>query len=177
MDAVLAGATIAHVLGWSVYVGGALGMELIWRPAQQDIPPSQVAVTCQRMGRRYRWIALSSLAVIGVSGAVRLARLEYVSLWPIRLQGPLVLFSGYGRLMLAGVASWLLLVGIVTTMSFAAHPALHVRTSPEMSPENRAAARARVAKAIKRMNLLLRLELVVALVAALIGAGLRVSAG
>jgi uncharacterized membrane protein len=64
--------TFVHVVSWSTYVGGALVMELVWRPAQQALPPSQTAVACQWMGRRYRWLSLVALLAAGVSGVARL---------------------------------------------------------------------------------------------------------
>ena len=96
--------TSLHVLGWALYLGGAATMEVVWRPAQRDIPPGQTAVLCQRMGLRYRWLALSSLVVIAVSGVAGLADLGYLSTSRPFLRPPLVLSSSYGRTMLAGAA-------------------------------------------------------------------------
>ena len=52
---------------WAVYVGGALFMELVWRPLQRHVPPAQTGVLCNAMGRRYRWLALGSLGLIAAT--------------------------------------------------------------------------------------------------------------
>jgi len=36
-----------HALAWSIYVGGAICMELILRHAQQFMKPSQTAYVCE----------------------------------------------------------------------------------------------------------------------------------
>lgn len=124
---------------------------------------SQIGVACQRMGRRYRWLALAMLVVIA---AVSLTQL------PGRAPGTLTLSSGFGRTIAALALCWFVLVGLVTAMAFLAHPALHVRMPSQLEPEARAAARAQVGRAIRRMDLILRLELAVALLATLLGASL-----
>lgn len=151
------------MLAWSVYLGGALVMELVWRPAQEHLPMSQIGVACQVMGRRYRWLALAMLAVIAATG---------LALLPGRGPGTLTLSTGYGRTVAALVGCWVLLVALVVGMAFAAHPALHARGATELTPEARAAPRAGVGRAIRRMDALLRVELVVALAATLLGASL-----
>lgn len=151
-----------HVVSWSVYVGGALVMELVWRPAQAAIPPSQTAVACQWMGRRYRWISLFALLAAAASGIAR-------------LDGSPDLGTARGRLVVAAAVLWVLLAAILGSLALAAHPALHVRTPATMSEEDRAAARQEVRRAIRRMDLLLRLELTLALVALLVGAMLPIT--
>ncbi len=154
------------LLAWAVYLGGALVMELVWRPVQEHLPMGQISVACQQMGRRYRWIALTMLIVAGVSAVAELAgRAPDVSLSPD---------DPYGRTVLVLGALWVTLVGIVGLMAFLAHPALHVRMASDLDPEARAAARARVERAIGRMNRCLRAELVVALVATFVVATLTV---
>lgn len=148
------------LMAWTVYVGGALVMEFVWRPAQEHLPMAQIGVACQKMGRRYRWIALLTLVVAGASAAAELA-----------LRDPTVSLSvnsPYGRTVVALGACWVALVGIVSMMTFFAHPALHVRTTSDLDPDARAVARERVARAIRRMDRCLRAELVLALVATLV---------
>lgn len=151
------------LLAWSVYLGGALVMELVWRPAQEHMPMSQIGVACQLMGRRYRWLALAMLVVIAAASLAQL---------PGRGPGALTLSTGFGRTIVALVLCWFMLVGLVAAMAFLAHPALHVRMPSHLEPEARAAARAQVGRAIRRMDLILRLELAVALLATLLGASL-----
>ena len=104
----------ALTLAWALYLGGTMAMELVWRPVQRYLPPGQVNVVCQKMGRRYRWIALGSLAV---AGAALAPDLRQPHLWS----------SSYGRTVCAGFACWLLLAAGVLTMALRAHPALHRR--------------------------------------------------
>lgn len=152
-----------ELVAWSVYLGGALVMELVWRPAQEHMPMSQIGVACQLMGRRYRWVALTMLSVIAVVS---------LTLLPGRAPETLVISSSFGRTILVLVICWFLLVALVGSMAFFAHPALHVRMPSHLDPEARAAARAEVGRAIRRMDLILRMELVVALVATFFAASL-----
>lgn len=154
-----------QIAGWALYVGGALSMELIWRPAQEAIPPSQINVVCQRMGRRYRWIALGALALIAASALGQLARSG---------EAPALLSLGhpYGRTVLVSALGWGVLVAVVVTLAVVAHPALHVRMDGSASQEERARTRAAVAVAIRRMDHLLRFDLAVALGTALFVASL-----
>lgn len=152
------------MLVWGVYVGGALAMEVLWRPAQRHLPPGQTNVVCQRMGRRYRWLALAAL---GAAGAATLAAGDVT----------VSLTSAGGRIGAALVVCWVVLVAGVATMAFFAHPALHARTSPTMTNEERAVARQAVHRAIRRMDVLLRLDLGVSFLAVLLAASLAVQGG
>lgn len=155
-----------HTVGWAVYFGGAASMELLWRPAQEEIPPSLVNVVCQRMGRRYRWIALAALALIGATGLAQLAEADLLT------PGSFSPSDRYGRTLLLATLGWSALVAIVVTLAIVAHPALHVRTSGEATPEERAASRAAVARAIRRMDVFLRLDLAVGAATVLCAASL-----
>lgn len=154
--------SFVHAVSWSVYLGGALVMEFVWRPAQDAMPPSQIAVACQWMGRRYRWVSLTALLCIGASGAARLDDVPDLG-------------SGQGRLEVVAVLLWVVLLALLGLVAMVAHPALHVRTPATMSEEDRAAAREQVRRAIHRMDVLLRLELAVALGALLAGVVLNTS--
>lgn len=157
------GWSVVHVIGWSVYLGGALVMELVWRPAQEEMPPAQIAVACQWMGRRYRWVASVALLAIGTSGAAL----------AVGSDRSLGLGTSYGRTVAALAFLWLVLAAILLAITFLAHPGLHVRMAVELSDVERAAARERVRQAIVWMDRLLRLDLAIALLAALLGAGLH----
>lgn len=158
--------TYLGLLAWAVYLGGALVMELVWRPVQEHLPMAQIGVACQQMGRRYRWVALTMLMTTGAAAVADLvARAPDVSLSPD---------DPYGRTVLVLGVCWVTLVGIVGLMAFLAHPALHVRMASDLDPEARAVARARVARAIARMDRCLRAELIVALVTTFVVATLTV---
>lgn len=124
---------------------------------------SQIGVACQSMGRRYRWVALAMLLVIAVAS---------LTLLPGRAPETLSISSRFGRTVIALAALWLVLVALVASMAFSAHPALHVRMPSSLDPEARAAARGEVGRAIRRMDRRLRSELVIALVATLFAASL-----
>ena len=151
----------AFMLAWALYLGGSVAMELVWRPVQRYLPPGQVNVVCQRMGRRYRWIALASLAVAGGASALVLPRSRFT------------LSSAYGRTAWACAACWALLALGVMTMAWLAHPALHLRHDASLSGAELAAARQRTRRAIRRMDVLLRADIAVALVAVLLTVSLR----
>ncbi|MHB8245593.1 MAG: hypothetical protein ACYDGN_09620 [Acidimicrobiales bacterium] len=149
----------ALTMAWALYLGGSVAMELIWRPVQRYLPPGQVNVVCQKMGRRYRWIALGSLAVAGFALVPALWHSDFLS-------------SAYGRTAWADLGCWALAVVGVTTMALSAHPALHRRHGASLSSEEQTAARERTRRAIRRMDVLLRADIAIALVAALLAASL-----
>ena len=138
---------------WAVYVGGALFMELVWRPLQRHVPPGQTGVLCNAMGRRYRWLAIASLAAMAATCAA----------WQVT--------GGPGRLSLARWlalgAAWVALVALVTVMGLLVHPRSHARLEPG---EDRAELKRRRMRSIRVMDVLLRIELGVALVGALVAA-------
>lgn len=155
--------SMIHVLGWSTYLGGAIVMELVWRPAQDAMPQSQIAVACRWMGRRYRWVAAVSLVLIGVSGAALLVRSDET----------LTVATSWGRTMWALILSWVAMAVVLAALAFHGHPNLHTRMPAELTEDQRRAAREQVRRAIRRMDVLLRVDLALALLAALLGAGLR----
>ncbi len=136
-------------LEWAVYVGGALFMELVWRPLQRHVPPQQTGVLCNSMGRRYRWLALACLVAMAATGAA----------WQLD-GGGLAAWRAGGL-----AAAWGSLVALVAGMGLLVHPRSHARLQPG---EDRAALRRRRQRAIKVMDVMLRAELAVALLGALV---------
>ncbi|MCC6225011.1 MAG: hypothetical protein IT195_01215 [Microthrixaceae bacterium] len=155
--------TWLHVVGWATYIGGALVMEFVWRPAQNAMPQSQIAVACRWMGRRYRWVAAVSLAVLAVSGVGLVVSSDRT----------LSLSSSWGRTVWALVVVWVALAATLGAIAFYGHPSLHTRMRADLSEEERRDAREQVRRAIGRMDVLLRIDLALALVAGLLGAGLH----
>lgn len=152
-----------HMLGWSVYIGGAFVMEFVWRPAQDAMPQSQIAVACQWMGRRYRWVAAVSLVLIGVSGVPMLIRSDETLTWS----------TSWGRTMTALILVWVAMSVTLGGITFYGHPSLHTRMSADATDKEREASREQVRRAISRMDKLLRLDLLLALLAGLLGASLH----
>lgn len=147
--------TSVFVVSWSVYVGGALVMELVWRPVQEHLPMAQIGVACRWMGRRYRWVALGALVGAGVSG---------LALRPsVVPDGDAASGAGWAGWALA--VCWCILAFTLALLSLVTHPGLHARTRTSMTEAERQAARQQVGRAIRHMDLVLRIDLLVALVA------------
>lgn len=158
MDTLLA---TSHALAWAVYVGGSITMEWVLRYAQRTMPPSQVGVVCKNAGTRYRWFALASLSVIGVTGLALLLRLNDGELAARTGSPELSLSDAYGRTMLLLAVGWAALFATVSAMAFWLHPAQRKRSLPGMTAEEIAAERARVGRAITHMDRALKFELIV----------------
>ncbi len=135
-----------HVASTSLYLGGAITMELLLRHAQRDLPGPQTAVTCQVSGKMWRWWAQGALGLAGVSFFVSAARIASAP------AGIVVVYSGV----------WFSLFLILLVLSYRAHPALARRVPPDAPPEIRARNRQELRKAIARMDKLLRAELCLA---------------
>ncbi len=170
MDTLLAA---LHAVAWAVYVGGSITMEWVLRYAQRTMPPSQVGVVCKNAGTRYRWFALASLSVIGVTGLAMLLRLSDADLAARPGAPSLSLDDPYGRTMLLLAIGWLALFATVTSMAFWLHPAQRKRSRPDMTSEAIAAERQRIGRAIKHMDRALKFELVVSILCIGIAASLR----
>lgn len=149
-----------HALAWSIYVGGAIVMELVLRHAQASMRGSQVAIVCQRAGHRYRWWSFVCLTLLLVTG--------------VPLASPITPGSTQALVVVALGVLWLALVSILALLTFYIHPELHIRVSPSMSEEEVRQERGRVGRAIVRMDITVRIELGLALLAILVGASLHV---
>lgn len=163
----------AHVLGWSIHVGGAVTMEWVLRYAQRTMPPSQVGVVCQQSGHRYRWVALASIVVVGLTGLAMVIRFDDTDMLARTGAASLTLANAYGRTLALLVGAWAVVFAAVASMAFVLHPAQARRSLPDATKEEIQQERQRVGRAIRRMELALRTELVVSLVAIGLGASLR----
>lgn len=164
--------TALHVLGWSVQVGGAITMEWVLRYAQRTMPPSQVGVVCQNAGHRYRWFALGSVMLVGVTGLLLVLRLDPADLTARTGRDHLTLSNAYGRTLLLLTAAWAVLFAAVAAMAFVLHPAQARRSLPHATKEEIQRERERVWRAIRRMEIALRTELATSLAAMALGASL-----
>ena len=154
-----------HALGWSIYVGGAVCMELVLRHAQTSMRPSQVAVVCQDAGRRYRWWAAASLMTLLVTGILLAGPLLPDPLLP----GPL-LAGGTRHLIVWGLFGlWLVQVTTLGLLALVTHPQMHSRADATLSSSEHQVERQRIGAAIRHMDRLLRFELGLALTALLLG--------
>lgn len=157
MDTLL---TAAHALAWCIYVGGGVCMEWVLRYAQDHMRPSQVAVVCQNAGQRYRWWSFVSLLVLAATGAT------------LTDQHLFETNTTYRATCLALTFVWLVQLVLLALLSFFIHPAMHARVSTTMSEDEVRAERQRVGEAIRRMDIVVRVELAGGLIALAVGAGL-----
>ncbi len=162
-----------HAIGWSAYAGGPITMEWVLRYAQRTMPPSQVAVVCQRAGHLYRWFSLAALAVTGATGLLLWLQLDNADLAGRPRHPRMSLGDPYGRTLLVLAIDWMILVALVSAMAFWLHPAQSRRSRPHMTPEEIQQERARVGRAIKHMEWVLRSEFVLSIVAVGLGASLH----
>lgn len=155
--------TAAHALAWSVYVGGAVTMELVLRYAQNFMRPSQVAIVCQAAGRSYRWWSLLALAILMVTGL------------PMAMRQPNAFdpSTSFGMTLWSLCGVWLLQIAILALLTFRVHPDMHARMAVSLSEAEMQRERQRVGAAIRRMDQLLRLELAGGIVAVALGACLH----
>lgn len=156
--------TTLHALGWAIYVGGAITMELVLRYAQDFMRPSQTAVVCQFSGKRYRWWSFYCLLVLLVTGIA----LEMTEPMPFDLS------TTRGLTVWALCGLWIMQIGVLGLLAFWIHPAMHARLSSDMTGEQMRRERERVGVAIKRMDRTVRLELCIALAAMLVGSFLHI---
>ncbi len=154
-----------HVLCWSIYVGGAICMELVLRYAQNYMKPSQIAVVCQHSGKRYRWWSFYCLLLLMISG-ILLAQTQPAPFDPSTKYGLIVWFL---------CVLWVIQLAILGVLSFRIHPDMHARLTSRMREEEMRIERARVGVAITRMDRTVRLELACALVALFAGSMLHLN--
>lgn len=155
--------SVLHVVGWSVYVGGAITMELVLRHAQDYMKPSQIAHVCQFSGKRYRWWSFFCLLVLLATGV------------PLALQQP----GSFDYTTPRGMTVWFLCtlwavqMFVLALLSFRIHPAMHARLTSDMTPDEMKRERQRVGVAIQHMDRTVRTELAIALVALFAGSALH----
>lgn len=157
-----------HALCWTIYVGGAICMELVLRYAQNFMRPSQIAVVCQHSGVRYRWWSFFCLLGLLVTGI------------PLALMHPSPFdpSTRYGLTIWFLCTLWIVQMGILGLLSLRIHPDMHARLTSDMSSEEMQRERARVGVAITRMDSTVRLELACAILALFAGSILHLdSAG
>ncbi len=156
-------------VAWSIYLGGALIMELVWRPVQQIVPPSQTGVLCLRMGKKYKWMALAALILIAASQIIMVPHGEFSTRFasvPIiaNLNHPQL--QNWQRYFLS--LGWVLLVAVVLGMGTLIHPLSHTKLPVIASESERLQFRKKRLSLIAMMNRMLRFELFAALLITLI---------
>lgn len=163
---------VLHDLGFAVYVGGLFFMEVVVAPATAEIPPAQATVLSRRAGDRHMIVAWSALAVILITGLLRLDRLHMLEFPGTFFLRPEVASNGYGRTLLAMFAAWLVLALAGLVMTFVLRPALVGKIDPRLPAEEQRARQERMVGAARWMGIVMRIDLTVAAVAVLLGASL-----
>ena len=147
-------------------------MEFVLGPAQAAIPPAQAQVMGQKTADRFLWLVWGSLALIVVTGYLRLEHMGMAMWeWPF-FQTPGGLSASYGRTLLAMILLWCVLVinGALITWYF--RPRLQGKLGTHTSAAQVAAAQTSKMAAATWVQRLTRIDLVVAVVIALMGASL-----
>jgi uncharacterized membrane protein len=167
------GYTFVHSIAVAVYIGGAVAMEYVLKPAQRAIPPAQAQVMGQKTADRFLWLVWGALILILLTGALRLQHAGMLGWeWPF-FYGPLSLFESYGRTVLAMFLIWCVLVVNGLVITFVLRPRLAGRLSARTPASGVAAAQGSKMQAATWVERLTRFDIVAALVAALLGASLR----
>lgn len=162
-----------HDIALAVYIGGAVAMELVLSPAQKAIPPAQAQVMGQKSADRFLWLVWGSLAVIIVSGALRLWRLGFFqSDFPF-IEDTLGLDVSYGRTFWALFLCWILLVVNGLIITFILRPRLAGRMSSGVTAARAAATQDVKIQAARHVEILTRVDIGIALLAAFFGASLK----
>ena len=162
-----------HDIAIAVYIGGAIAMEFVLGPAQASIPPAQAQVMGQKTADRFLWLAWGALAIIVVSGALRLERMDMLQWqWPF-FTDPLVFSESYGRTLFVMFVLWCLLVINGAIVTFVLRPRLAGKLSVRTSAAQVTAAQGSKVQAATWVQRLTRADLATALVTALFGASLK----
>ena len=135
-------------------------MAIVWKPLQKGLAPQQTAVLCEKMGEKYKWVALSSLSVIGISWILLgLSDHEFFRSGSLGIKGVTYLQGAIGAV------CWVGLVVVVMLMGVKLHPNSHKRASLKDAELSLEEMKLRRRKSIKKMDLLLKAELSIALIA------------
>ena len=162
-----------HVGAVAAYVGGAFAMEWILGPAQRSIPPAQAQVMGEKTSGRFLWVVWIALAVILITGVLRLEQLGRMSFsWPF-FEAGMSLSYGYGRTVLALFIIWCVLVINGAIITFVLRPRLTGKLKARTSSSQVSATQTSRMEAATWVERITRVDLVLAVIAILLGSSLR----
>lgn len=162
-----------HDISIATYIGGAVAMEYVLGPAQNSIPPAQAQVMGQKTADRFIWLVWGSLAVIVISGALRLEHLGHLDWsWPF-FQSTLSLSQDYGRTFWTMFGLWCVLVVNGLIMTLYLRPRLTGKLKAGTTASGVQASQQAKMRAAKWVGRITRADIVIAIVIALLGASLR----
>ena len=156
---------LVHILSAIVWVGGMLFLALVVAPATREMAPDERGALFDAVGRRFRTIGWTCIALLVVTGAVNMSYRGVT--WDRFFSGQL-LESDFGRVLVVKLGVVTAMLGLSLAHDFVIGPA-SVRALERKEPDapRAAAALRRRASWLGRVNALLAL-LVVALGVALV---------
>ncbi len=162
-----------HVIGFSVYIGGLFFMEAVLAPAQSAISPAQAGVIAKKTGDRQMIVAWSALALIIVTGILRLSREHMLDASGTLFLDSNIASSGYGTTIFVMLGLWCALVALGLVMTFVLRPILTGKISPTMSADEQSKRQDKMVSAARWMGIVMRVDLLLVVVAAVLGVSLR----
>lgn len=162
-----------HTLAFAVYIGGLFYSEFVLAPAAGAVAPAQGVVVRRKAGDLQAIIAWSALAVILVTGIMRLDRMGTLDFPGTFFLDPGIASTGYGRTIFAMFGLWCVLVGLGVVMTFVLRPVLIGKIDPKLSQQERQQRQDRMMGAARWMTVVLRVDLAVAVSIAVLGVSLR----
>lgn len=162
-----------HDLAFAVYIGGLVYAEFVLAPAADAIAPAQGVVVRQKAGNWQLVMAWSALAVILVTGILRLDRMQVLEFPGSFFLKPAIASTDYGATVFTMFGLWCLLVVLGAVMTFVLRPLLTGKIPPTLSQEERQRRQERMVGAAKWMTIVMRLDLLVAVTIAVFGVSLR----
>lgn len=162
-----------HTLAFAVYIGGLFYSEFVLTPAADAVAPAQGVVVRRKAGDLQAVIAWSALAVILITGILRLDRTGALDFPGTFFLNPDIASTGYGRTIFAMFGLWCALVALGVLMTFVLRPLLVGKIDPTLSQEERQGRQERMLSAARWMTVVLRVDLLVAVSIAVLGVSLR----
>ncbi len=162
-----------HDLAFAVYIGGLFYAEFVLAPAADAIAPAQGVVVRQKAGNWQLILAWTTLAVILVTGILRLSRMQVLELGGGFFLKPAIASTDYGATLFTMFGLWCLLVVLGLVMTFVLRPILVGKIDPKLSQEERQRRQERMVGAARWMTIVMRADLLVAVTIAVLGVSLR----
>lgn len=162
-----------HDLAFAVYIGGLVYAEFVLAPAADAIAPAQGVVVRQKAGNWQLILAWTTLAVILVTGILRLSRMQVLEIGGSFFLKPAIAATDYGATVFTMFGLWCLLVVLGLVMTFVLRPLLVGKIDPKLSQQERQRRQERMVGAAKWMTIVMRADLLVAVAVAVLGVSLR----
>lgn len=162
-------AAYLHVIGVATYLGGSIVMEFVVGPAQKAIPPAQAQVMGKKTADRFLVFAWSALALILLSGILRLYTFSDEGL----LFGTPLWETPKGRTLMTMVILWCVLVVNGSIITFVLRPKLAGRSGAGASAAQAQSHQQGQVNAAVWLERITRVDLGIAFVVALLGTSLQ----